>query len=260
MTRASPRTPLHSSALVRQLADLAGATFPPSKQSIAEQLAAWLDVQDAITLSATLHPHTGRTDSGGKPAQPGGDPASEYSRVHNALREAILSEGTSQNPRTRLKLPSPESGDSLGPEEEFAPYQRYYVAHQRDMDSQITALRSSLRTALARGTPALRQLAMLDAALDKTLNERQRSLLASVPLLLERRFLQLRAAHREALTDAVGKPPPGAAPADGPQSADWLASFRLDLQQLLLAELEHRLQPVRGLLDAYRHDMKKTHP
>ena len=70
-------------------------------------------------------------------------------------------------------------------------------------------------------------------------------LLASVPQLLGRRFEQLHQAHRSAL-------PAGAAddPARWLQPGAWLHTFCQDMRAVLLAELELRLQPVAGLLDA----------
>lgn len=266
MTRAAPRTHLHSSSLVRQLADLASADLPASRRSFAEQLAGWLDVQDAITLSAALHPGAGRIAPAEAAAAPlptpptasASDPAAELAQVRDALRAAILSEGARQSGRTRLKLPTLDTAEPLDELDQFALYQRYYVAHQRDMDTRIAALRAGVRAAIA-GQAPLRPLALLDAALDKTLVERERNLLAAVPLLLEKRFVQLRAEHRQRVATAAGSP------ADDErvrwlQPGGWLARFCGELQQLLLAELDLRLQPVRGLVDAYRQDLKKMHP
>lgn len=272
MTRAAPRTHLHSSRLIRQLADMASADFPASRQGFAERLGSWLDVQDAITLSATLHPNAGRSaNSNAATVGVDTDLDGELARLRHTLHEAIISEGAHQGGRSRLSLPIPGSPESFAEAGEFAVYHRYYVGHQRDMDSQIGALRANLRAALARRAPAtnpqLLQLALLDAALDKALAERERSLLAAVPLLLEKRFLQLRSAHRHALTRANGAPtaianprPPEDDPASWLHPGGWLAHFRHDLQQLLLAELDLRLEPLSGLVEAYRQAIKKTHP
>ena len=256
MTRASPRPPLHSSPLVRQLADLASADFPAARQGFAEQLAGWLDVQDAITLSSTLHPGVRQAAPTVDASAADADLRRELDGLRDALRAAILGAGTPQSGRTRLKLPTPGAADTLDAADDFMPYQRYYAALQRDMEAQIAALRGSVRTALARcppaGRPQLRQLALLDAALDKAFGVRERSLLAAVPLLLEKRFVQLRTAHRQALAGAADDP------TGWLQPGGWLAHFRHAMQQLLLAELDLRLQPVSGLIEAYCQDLKKT--
>lgn len=256
MTRASPRPPLHSSPLVRQLADLASADSPAARQSFAEQLAGWLDVQDAITLSATLHPSVRQAAPAAEASAANADLRRELDALRDGLRAAIHGEGAPQSGRTRLKLPMLGAADTRDAADDFTPYQRYYAALQRDMDAQIAALRGSVRAALARSAPAgrpqLRQLALLDAALDKAFGVRERSLLAAVPLLLEKRFAQLRAAHRQALAGAADDP------ARWLEAGGWLARFRETMQQLLLAELDLRLQPVSGLIEAYCQDLMKT--
>jgi hypothetical protein len=66
--------------------------------------------------------------------------------------------------------------------------------------------------------------------------------LSTVPLLLEKHFDRLRKAHQETQ-------------ADTPASDDaWLAVYRKDMQGVLLAELNLRLQPVEGLLEALGHE------
>ena len=256
MTRASPRRPLHSSPLVRQLADLASADLPAARQSFAEQLAGWLDVQDAITLSATLHPSVRQAAPAAEASAPLADLRRELDALRDGLYAAIHGEGAPQSGRTRLKLPTPGAADPLDAADDFTPYQRYYAALQRDMEAQIAALRGSVRTALARraaaAKPQLRQLALLDAALDKAYGARERSLLAAVPLLLEKRFVQLYAAHRQRLAGAADDP------ARWLEAGAWLAQFRQAMRQLLLAELDLRLQPVIGLIEAYCQDLKKT--
>ncbi|MCY1366520.1 hypothetical protein D9M69_534170 [compost metagenome] len=76
---------------------------------------------------------------------------------------------------------------------------------------------------------------------------RERSLLASVPALLEKHFKRLREAD-QAAQDAnpdTPQPPPTAA-------AGWLDVFGRDMQSVLRAELDIRMQPVEGLLEALR--------
>lgn len=270
MSRPAPCPPLHSAPLVRQLSQLACADFPASRQNFAQRLGRWLDVQDAITLSATLHPSAGRVGPGdAATTAPPANLDGALAAVRDTLRAAILSEEARLAGRSRLRLPSPDAGESLPEIAEFATYQRYYVAHQRDMEAQISPLRATLRAALARlaqaAAPQLRQLALLDAALDKALAERERALFASIPLLLERRFQHLRAASRPAQADSpVQSPssndsPPAADPARWLQPGGALARFRQEMQQLLLAELDLRLQPLTGLAETYRQAIKKTH-
>ena len=115
------------------------------------------------------------------------------------------------------------------------------------MELNIEPLRVNLRTALSQASPALRKLAELDVVMDKVLRVREGHLLARVPVLLKKRFLALYAAHQEQLA-ASGQPD---SPAAWMHAGGWLAGFCQNLQTLLLAEVELRLQPSAGLLEAF---------
>ena len=99
------------------------------------------------------------------------------------------------------------------------------------------ALRSSVRQALSTRTPALAQLAALDAVLDGMLVDREQKLMSAVPVFLERRFEALR---RQ-------------------QSVGWPDVFDEEMRQLLLAELDDRLQPVAGSVEAFSN-VHKSQP
>lgn len=207
----------------------------------------------------------------------------DLARVRAALADSILSDGVFRSGKARIKLPVPAvpaaAGGSAGAAREsngsnaanpanaaaetpdFEPYRRYYAAHQRDMESSIGLLRTRLRRALAdaasgsSGSPALARLAVLDEVMERALGERERSLLASVPQLLAKRFARLRQAHRQALADQpLANDPPADDPAQWMQPGGWLATFCREQQAVLLAELEVRLQPAAGLVDAFDNE------
>ena len=83
--------------------------------------------------------------------------------------------------------------------------------------------------------------------MDQTLGVREQRLLSSVPVFLERRFEHLRKAQTQ----------------DDPllwrQPGGWLHTFNQEVQDALLAELEVRLQPALGLIEAFSNEVKK-HP
>ncbi|HSN78880.1 MAG TPA: DUF3348 family protein, partial [Rhodoferax sp.] len=65
--------------------------------------------------------------------------------------------------------------------------------------------------------------------------------------LLEKRFHQLRNSHQQSLVD-----PQQAGHLAAPlQPAGWLAGFGEEMQTVLLAELDVRLQPALGLIEAF---------
>jgi len=242
MARGLPRTSFHSPTLVRALAGLAVTEATESKQALGERLGQWLDFKDAIALFSALNDTRGAGDAAtaARAAPAAGGLHEEIGRVRTALTEAIRNPG---NPgRASIRLPAPDPHAAPGTED-FVPYHRYYLAHQRDMSASIAPLRAHARAVLAKHSPALARLAALDGVLDQALAPRERSLLATVPQLLARRFAQL----QQAQTDA----PDGHDAADG-----WLATFCGDMQAVLLAELELRLQPVLGLAEALGN--KKT--
>lgn len=116
------------------------------------------------------------------------------------------------------------AGARVDAEEGFAPFRRQVQQHQHAMASRIGPLRSRVRTALENAGTDLARLAALDAALERALGRREQQLLASLPARLERHFER------------------------GPTPA-----FGHHIQGVLLAELELRLQPIAGLIEALDH-------
>ena len=112
---------------------------------------------------------------------------------------------------------------------DFLPFRRHCFAVQQAMVAALAPLRAQARAAVARLSPAMTQLAALDAVMANLLAPREQALLAQLPVLLDKHFTQLRDA-------AVPGGPP------------WLPRFDHDMRRLLHAELDLRLQPVLGLL------------
>lgn len=248
MARGSPRTSFDSSRLIRALSDLVSTDATPPRQSFADRLGQWLDFADAIALFSALN---GSTDAAGGPAT-AEHPAlrDEFARVRGALLDSINTDGVLTPGKARIRLPAPAWHASTPGAADYLPYHRYYLAHQRDMGAAIAPLRASVRAGLAQRAPALRQLAALDGVLDQALAPRERSLLATVPQLLGRRFEQLHQAHRSALSTPDD-------PARWLQPGAWLHTFCQDMRVVLRAELELRLQPVAGLLEALNEVTKQ---
>jgi hypothetical protein len=136
----------------------------------------------------------------------------------------------------------------------FAPHQQRYLDQQRQMALRVEALRAQVRHAVAAASPRLAPLAAMDAVLEPLFRAREQQLMGTVPVLLERRFEQLRAAH--ALERAAAQQPGD--PAAWRQPGGWLHRFGQELEAALLAELEVRLQPVTGLMEALRNEGEKS--
>jgi hypothetical protein len=115
--------------------------------------------------------------------------------------------------------------DGLLDTDDFPVYRLHYVTRQHAMEGSIAPLRARLRATLARKSADMAKLAAVDAVMEHALGPRERGLLATVPAMLEKHFVR---------------------------SAAQRSVFRKDMQAVLLAELELRLQPIEGLLDALR--------
>lgn len=242
MTRAPPRTNFHSSQLIRCLAELDLLEGIEPTGDFAEELGQWLHFTDAIALSS-VHESGMATVAAHSPVLREATRArlsAQFERVRTFMVNSITKSCSPKGGNTPIKLPLPD------PEISYAPYRRFFEAHQRDMELSVDPLRVNLRAALANASPGLRKLAELDVVMDKFLRAREGQLLARVPMLLQKRFLALYAAHQEQLA-ASGQPD---SPAAWMHAGGWLAGFCQNLQTLLLAEVELRLQPSAGLLAA----------
>ena len=245
MRRALPGTNFNSSRLTRFLADLSLVDAGGSKQAFAERLGQWLNFADAITL----HAAHGATSAAAERSVATTALEAEFSAARAALVNSITASCSPLAGETRIKLPAMQPGAAIEALA-YEPYRRFYLAHQGEMEVGVRPLRSKARQALARAGQNLRQLAALDGALDKILGARERQLLATVPALLEKRFAQLASAHQQRLAE-TGLP-------DDPelwlQPGGWLADFCNELKMALLAELDLRLQPTVGLIEALSNE------
>lgn len=235
------------SALIRLLSETHPQIADP-KYDLGERLGRWLDLSDAMTLFSVLGTEAGERASVLSSARSSkADLPDQLQRVRRTVRDAIANDGVfdadPSGTAPRIPFPLPQSRASADSAPDFTPYHRYYLAHQREMTSAITALRTHARKTLAAQSPAGRQLAGLDAVFEKSLGARESNLLATVPMLLSRCFEQRYSEHLAAL---VGEDDP----ATWTQSGSWLEAFCNDAKRLLLAELDLRLKLVSGLVAA----------
>jgi hypothetical protein len=197
------------------------AATPP----VAERLGGWLGWADAIGLSQVLAAPAGTACNPQARAQALDWADAALARLQAelpaAFDDALLARESAE--------PAPE-GVSLA--DLLAPYRLHHSQQQRSMAARIGTLRERLRPHLAESSGALARLAQLDALLERATLGPERERLASLPALLTRR------AERHHAADPRG----------------WRARFWADLQRALRAELDLRLQPVLGLIDALHDD------
>lgn len=222
--------------LSRASASTSTSTFvrPVSARAFVEGLGRWLGWKEAIALSAVLADRPNPPASEPQPAQtaPGLHAAlaaldAEFTRVQAAL-QAELMQALGDAERDA------EQGAEGGAPGSFHPWRRCFQQLQPRFDKAAGALRSQARTALHRlgSVPGqsvqraeLAELAALDAVLASALAGHEQAQLARLPDRMEARF---------------------------PAQAGTPQALRATLQALLQAELELRLQPALGLLEALR--------
>lgn len=209
-------------AFVQRLARLGGLDPTSPTPPLSERLGQWIDWNRAIALSRALD---GTPVVDDRPVR-FEDEAAACVRVRATLQGAIA----------RTDRLDAWSG------EDVAPVRRHCLDLQRAMQAATGQLRGRLRDALAAGSAAQARLAEVDAVMETTLSPREHSLLATTPALLCQHFERLR----------------GAQPSVG--SAAWLATFRRDLQDILLAELDVRFHPIDALLAALRSSPASGNP
>jgi hypothetical protein len=110
----------------------------------------------------------------------------------------------------------------------LAPYLQHFAQQQRLIESRTSTFRTHLRASLARASDELARLAQLDVYIERALAAPQSRALTGLCALLETRARK----HYDA------------------DRLRWRPRLWSDLQRLLRAELDQKLQPVLGLIEA----------
>ena len=264
MTRPLPRSHINSSRLTRFLTDNAMLHAVPVADDVGQRLGDWLNFRQAISLHGVLNPEQPLNSP--QPAhvrRAGAMSAAALTRhvdkVRAQLEQSIVQGAPSGSGMARIDMPPAELDAPMEPKTAYEPYRRFYAAHQRQMAVSVQTLRSQVRGQLDQSAPNLQQLAKLDAAFENILSEREAVLLGKVSKLHEKRFTQALKKHIQQLTQAQAQAEVLPAEASGTLSAhtvrplDWLFPLRQAMRSALLAELDTRMQPVLGLLEAFQH-------
>lgn len=223
---------------------------------VGEELSQWLSTVDAVTLSRAVRA-TEEEGSTSGPEEGGGTSVRELAALVSAVRDelAALVEGrpsAGRPQRARADNTAAEQPDPAA-EAEFAPHGARYLAAQKQIEARLAALRAQVRSGLTSAAPGVRPLAALDAVMEQVMAPREQRLWATLAGHLERRMAHRRQLHEDMLaaTGSVDDP------ARWKQPGGWLHAFERDLQALLQAEIDVRLQPVMGLLEAAQHKNKE---
>ena len=235
----SPSARLGTPPLVRLLQELVPGDADRAPADVAARLGDWLGAMDSIKLEGALQAITAFGAQARSPGQPVDAP--------------VLQQELTQLGALLSRMFSAPGDTTLPPEHagEYAPHLKRFVELQKQMEQRVGALRNRLHQLLGKGSPRLRQLVALDAALHQLMGDREHKLLGNVPVLLERRFNARRDAHQARLA-ALGQ-------TDDPTTwrlpGGWLDTFQRDMRDVLQAELQLRLQPLQGLIEAAQEDL-----
>ena len=244
MTQALPQVSLGSSRLVRFLTDLSVSDTQVSHRQFTERLGQLIDFSDSITLSEA-HARTLEVDN---------EDASEFRegiireflRARSTIVQAAMRSFFPGSGPSRLKWPAAEPPPA-GPASAAAPYLKFYQQQQGDIDSKVRGLHLRTRTAIAPLSPTLARICAIDEALSDALASHSRRYVSAVGKLLEQRLELLYGHYREAVEAGAG------------QEAAWTQTreqFRRETQGLLLAEVEARLLPALGLIEALNEEIR----
>lgn len=233
----------YSARLVRLLANLGSPEAVEIPGCFAERMGRLFDLADTIALDAA------RQRPAAGPFIAESDTATHLQADLDHSRDSLverIDQAFSDGGTATLRLPTPVP-DETPPS--FKPYQRFYLAQQRQLIATVQPLRLRIRQTMAAHSPALAQLAALDTVFDNTLSIYSRRGFATLPKVLEKRFKTLWRAHLKDLSKGDRDPHPG----DWITPGAWLHQFHQEMRMMLLAELEIRLEPILGLLDALNH-------
>jgi hypothetical protein len=251
---------LNNSRLVRLLSDLNVSGIKTSYANFAEKFGQMFHFSSAVTLSRALENDSG---IGFKPAEIQGSEVRDVFFSGQAELVRFIAAGFVPSSRhSDDPLPAPASlhayyemtgvfsakqkGKAKKQETAYEPYRKFYTNRQSGIDIKVQHLRSEIRELISGFSPALAQLARIDKALFTSLSDASSETFAVIPKFLEKHFIHLFHAHRPGLPENPGvkdleqwmKP------------GGWIFVFCSAMQELLLAELEVRLQPVVGMIES----------
>lgn len=230
---------------MRLLSELAVTAVEPSSRNFGGRFGQLFALSDSISLSET---HAGLADTPftAHPVDPesiNGVFLQSQQKILDSIHCRFVSD--EDDGRLRHRFPALRAGATKEQLSGYDAYQGFYVTLQREMDREIQYLLSVVRDAAAGLCSELAQLVVIDQALGDTLSNHSRKLLAQVPRLLSLRFEFLRQQHFQSLFHVEQDNIEHWLKSEG-----WLNQFRLDMHRTALAELELRLFPALGLLEA----------
>lgn len=252
--------PVTSSRLQRVLLDLAVVDGELSHIQFADKLGELISLSDAIVLAESLRGLKKRPFT----AVDSNDDANTVFLQARAemlgfiVNSFVLEGDEPQAGASPFILPRPNRDTLDDPNAGFVAYQRFYSLHQSEMDHRVVTLRRQLQQIMTGRSPELAQLAALDNSMADTMADFSRRVFAGIPHLLAKRFYYLNQQYRQDRAENESTKLVADDASCWLQKDGWLDRFIREMQAVLLAELELRLMPVIGMLEAVEFEVEKT--
>jgi len=217
-----------SSKLLAQLARLGAPAASDALPCFAERLSRLFGLGDTMTLDAA---------TAYRARQPG--------QVQGAVVDKLTDElATTRRALVRRVHTWADELEFEG-EPECEPVLNVWLALQRKIAANSRQLRDKVRKSMKDQSQTLARLAELDAVFDHTMAGYTSQCFSTISQVLEQRFRALQTSDEQPQTS-------------GQASHDWFHRYCEEAQALLLAELDVRLEPVLGLLEACHNEVNNT--
>lgn len=233
--------------LIRQLYSLLEKGLPTETARFSERLTQNLDFANSLKLSevpAVLKGMKIKARQQRMAPTPSGAPSSDqlaaaYQRVYQSIQLTIDQSFNAEQAQARIPLPAPkvENGQLS-----LAACLTFYHAHQQEMSAKIQGLRRYLRETLAPVSVEMAQLVYLDSTLEETVGLPLRTGYSNISQALQVYREKTEQQWQQHKDQTV-------------RQQTLLTHFYAQLQQLLLAECELRLQPLTGLIEAFNQEV-----
>lgn len=265
------RAPIEGSPLMQRLRELSllDGTLPHAR--FVTTVGKFIVFSEAMTLAEFLSDIAYGEPKAAKSAETEAtklgldDLKQHYLEARREMMRFIVQSFITENCPVSMRLPLATDLTFSEGDKGLGSYQRFYQLHQSEMQSSILKLQTYIRRYLANYSDHLAQLAALDHKLSNVLAAYSRKAFGIIPLLFAKRFrylctepvnVQQSAARPKKKKQLLGDQQQGIPEQD--RAEKGLQMFFLEMQSVLLAELDIRLQPTLGLIEALAIEEEKS--
>ena len=243
-----------SSNIVKLLQEWNTSEAVPLGGDWLDQLSRWLGPADAITLSAS---HQLMRDTA-TARQSSDDVARSVNldlELRNVRADLLKAIGPPQQAKSR-DMRTGGTDKTIEPMEgiqDYSGYRQRYAEFQRRVEWRVDPLRKHCRRVLSESCARLQKLADLDVTLEHIFAAREKAMFNKIPAILERRFVDRKSEYLSTLTLVVTDDPEQP-PEVNRKSLAWVCKFEQDFHAIISAELDARLEPIAGMIEAYGYE------